>query len=362
MRYRFLAALALVLAVVFVGAGCGDSGSGEARKVLDETFGDQHPIDSGNLDLSLRVTGKGAGLEDSPIELTVSGPFITTDKSQLPKFALELGTVGSGDTKGGFVSTGTKGYVTIGDQAFVLADKSYKELRDSYAKTQRENEAQQKDSTGLSALGIDPAEWLGDDTTVSDSEIGGQPTTRVAGPIDVKALLDDVGSLIGQAGTAAKGATGANTPTEIDDEQKAAIARSVKTAKVSIDTGREDRTLRAISLRLILEVAEEDRDKLGGLEKLDVDLTLSISQLNAVKSIPVPKNPQPIDDLQKALADAVAQSGSSGGGTATTPDDTATTPSPSTGTGDKQQQYADCLQKAGDDVAAIQRCADVINR
>lgn len=358
MKFRLIAVIVLLVAAFVASSGCGDDESESARSILSETFADGHPIDSGDLDLSVRVTGKGAGLDQSPINLDVAGPFITTDKSELPKFALELGTVGSGDIKVGFVSTGKQGYVTVGEEAFVLDHKAYQQLRDSYAKTQRENREKQERSSGLAALGIDPSQWLGDDVTVSDGEVDGQPTTRVAGQLDVDALVDDASQLLAQAGSAAKSASG-SVPTEIDAAAKEAIGRSVKTAEVSIDSGREDRTLRAIALRLVLAVAEQDRRALGGLESLDVDLKLAISDLNSVKSIPAPKNAKPIGDLQDALGALISSPQQPKSGPRST---TTTTTTPKTGAGGEQDRYAQCLRQAGDDVAKIQRCAALINR
>lgn len=347
---RTLPALVAVLVAV---AGCGGGSSGpDADAVLKETFGPGHPIDSGRLSLALRLSGEGGGV--TPLDVTVTGPFNAANKKTLPRFAFEVSTGSGTDAAAGIISTGRRGYVTAGGQAFVLTDAGYRRLRSEYEQTQRASDARAKRSGGFAALGLSPLDWVAGDATVADADVGGTPTRRVSGELDVAALLSDADTLLGRS-SAVGGRTTASVPKGIDAATRAAIERSVKTAKVTVDAGRDDGTLRQITLRLILAVADADRKTLGGLRALDLDLQMTLTDLGKVTTIAAPRDARPVSELTGALKQLGAASGA--GGAATTPE-SAATPSGS----DAQARYSRCLAAAGDDVEAIQRCAPILGR
>lgn len=350
------AAVLLVLAVALplggvVGCGSNDGGGADkAQALLKDTFGPGHPIRSGRFSLSLRVAGSGAGLGE-PVIVDLSGPFVNSGQDRLPRFALQAKIGGGDQVAAGLISTGKRGFVTVGDQAFALTDDAYRQLQQRYRKTQQQDREQRKGAPGLSALGIRPAAWLADAAATTDADVEGTPTTRVSGTLNVDALLADIDRLLAQSGAVPANATTAKLPKRLAPEVKEALNRSITTAKVSVDAGKSDRTLRRITLRLIVDVAPEDQKTLGGLKKLDVDLDFAIADLGKVQQIATPKNSRPLSQLGEALSSIVPR------GTQTTPQ--TTTPAPS---GDTPQSYVECLRKAGSDVGAVQQCADLVNR
>ena len=342
-----LAACVIAVAAVLVVRGCGDdSGREAAAAQLEKTFGPGHPIESGRLGLTLLVTGSGAGL--GSLDVTATGPFNTSRRGELPRFALELNTGGGTAATAGVISTGERGYVTIGDQAFRMTDANYRELKRSFSASQKRDQKARESAPGFDALGIRPSRWLSDATTPSEVYVPGTPARRASGSLDVGALLDDIDTLLGRAGSLGQAASAAKLPDGLDAKTRAAIERSVRTATVTVDAGAEDDTLRRIALRLILDVDPADRAAIDGLEKLDVDLDLTISDLGKVEAIAAPKNAQPISALTTALAE-IAKTPRSGGNTTTTPQST-------------QDRYTQCLAAAGDDVADIQKCAPLLER
>ena len=353
-----LALVAIAIVAVLLVRGCGDDSDRDAAAAqLEKTFGPGHPIDSGRLGLTLRVSGKGAGLDDG-LDVTANGPFNTERSGEFPRFALELNTGGGPEATAGIVSTGTRGFVTVGDQAFRMTDSSYRDLKKSFAESQKRDQKARESAPGFSALGIRPSRWLTDATTLSDADVSGTPTQRVSGPLDVGALLDDIDTLLGRAGSLGQAAGAGKLPSGLDAETRAAIERSVTTANVTIDAGAEDDTLRRIALRLVLAVDPGDREALGGLEKLDLDLDLTISDLGRVEKIPEPKNAKPISALTAALSE-ISKSSGGGTGTTTTP---AAPPTTTTTPQSAQDRYTQCLAAAGDDVAEIQKCAPLLER
>jgi hypothetical protein len=107
-----IAALALVVAAC--GGGSEASSDTNVNTLLAKTFKGNKKVESGKLNLSLRVNAKGTQSADGPISLSVSGPFQTQGKGKLPKFDISFAFEGAGQSiKAGLVSTGTKGFVNF---------------------------------------------------------------------------------------------------------------------------------------------------------------------------------------------------------------------------------------------------------
>ena len=87
---------------------------------------------------------------------------------------------------------------------------------------------------------------------------------------------------------------------------------------------------------------------------------LTIAGLNADQSIKAPSGARPFSELQTALA-------ALGGGSTTTPSTTTpSTTTPSAGTtappsAGAPSAYLDCVQKAGTNLAEVQKCAALVN-
>ena len=117
---RLLRAFAAVLALALSGIGLaacgggGDESSQSPQQLLQETFGANKPVKSGNLGLSLDVAAQGLQGVKGPIALKLSGPFESQGKGKLPTFDLTL-TLQTGPTNftAGAVSTGDKGFLKV---------------------------------------------------------------------------------------------------------------------------------------------------------------------------------------------------------------------------------------------------------
>ena len=89
-----LLALTALLALVVAGCG-GDSGSSASSDtsvddLLKQTFTGEKKVESGKLDLSLKIDIQGGSSQvQGPISLSLSGPFQTQGKGKLPKFDID---------------------------------------------------------------------------------------------------------------------------------------------------------------------------------------------------------------------------------------------------------------------------------
>jgi hypothetical protein len=361
--------LAIVLTLVLSGtaiAACGDdnssSSSSDAQSVLKQTFGPNHPIRSGRLDLSLNLDLHGVARLNGPVALRLSGPFQSNGAGTLPNFQFSLDVDAGGQSfTAGAVSTGKAGYLTFEGTAFDVGTQLYNSFKKGYE--QAAKGAKGKSGTpSLSALGIKPLDWLDNAETKGDEEIGGAQTEHVTADVDVPRFLDDVSRLLEKAQGLKVAGAGA-VPSSLTPEQRRDIARAVKSAKVDVWSGKDDKTLRKVALDLVLDVPQDIRSKVGGLRSGRITFQFTIASLNQPQKVTAPADARPLSELTQVLgqlgvgagAGAGAGSGSgSGSGSSGSGSGSSASPAP---TG-KQQEYLTCLDKAGTDVAQIQQCAD----
>ena len=103
------------------------------------------------------------------------------------------------------------------------------------------------------------------------------------------------------------------------------------------------------------------------MKSADIGLTMQYSDLNQPQTIKAPTTVKPftqfqsklnafVQALQGAAAGAIGSSGASSGGASTSGSSGGT----STGAGSSVAQYSQCIQKAGTDVAKMQKCASLL--
>jgi hypothetical protein len=354
----------VIASAIGVAACGGESGgsSADARQVVKQTFVGQKRVDSGKLDLSvtakLRATGLAASQLKEPIVLRMSGPFQSRGDNELPAMDLVLTATGSGqDFSAGAISTGTKGYVSFQGKPYNVPSDVFGQFKSGFERQQRQDK--RRSNLDLSALGIDPQNWLQNPKNEGEEKVGGAATTHVSSDVNMDALLNDVDDLLKRADKLdlsrqqlqqlPKGLTTANRR-ELKD--------AIKKARVDIWTGKDDKTLRRLDLQVTFVLPPKLQEQAQGVQGGDIKLTLAISDVNQKQEIKPPANPRPWSELQKqfessALGGLGGSSGSgssSGGGLG------------STGSGSKRtQRYLQCVQKAKT-TQAVQNCGAILGR
>lgn len=374
---RLVPLLLAVIALTVSACGGGDSSSsggsgGDAAALMKDTFGSGHPIRSGRVDATLDVDLKGWSVLSTPLNLHLDGPFQSNGGNRLPDFALDVDFGGTQPVTLGAVFAQGGGYLSIEGQAFDVGKATYEAFKKGYEKAKADSAQQSKDSTTLSALGVQPIRWLKDPKKVGEEDVAGTPAVHLASGVDVPKLLTDLSTLLDKAKsvTSAGGAaTGTNVPTQLSAQQRELIAKSVTSAKVDVWTGTKDHTLRKVAVDIRIDVPDELKDQANGLTTGRVGFTLSLAQLNQAQKISKPAGARPISQLRDVLAQSGLLGDGSGSSTTTAPSDTATTPSPSAGTTtsaapptDPQSNYQQCLADAGNDLSKVQDCAQYLNK
>ena len=362
-RIRGLPRLGLMIVVMALAAGvaaCGTStssgGSGgeSASTLLTQTFTGTHRVNSGVLSLNLTVDPSGSSTLTGPISLSFGGPFQTRGEGKLPAedFTISVRALGESGSIG-LLSTGTAGYVTLEGTSYRLPAATFQKLASSFA--QISSSGTSSGSTTLSSLGIDPLDWLTDPTIVGNETVGGTQTTHIRADVNVAALLVDANKFLVKAASAS-GST--KFPTALSPATRRQIASEIKSPVVDLWTGSSDNTLRKLEINLTLPVSGKASTTLGGMNSAAFGLLLQYADLNQPQTVVAPTNLRPFSEFEAKVQSFVGALQTAFGATAPTGSTAATG---SAGSSAKLQGYGQCLQRAGTDVAKMQKCASLLN-
>jgi hypothetical protein len=359
-RARAVVALLALAVVALVLAACGGSGgssssggsSADAQTLLRQTFTGTHDIRSGKADIQLRVDVTGDASIRGPIAVNIAGPFQSVGPGELPKFdmALDANAQGQG-FRAGLTSTSDRLFVNFGGTSYEVPAQLLDQLKASYRRSQQQGSSQQ--SMTIGSLGLDPIGWLQDPTVEGSDTIGGVETDHISSRVDVNALLDDVDKIL--ARVSAQGLpTGQQVPSRLPSDARSQIEKAVKSASIDVWSGKSDHTLRKLTLALSVDAPTGS----GGSTKLDIALSVELSDLNQPQSISAPSSSRPLNELlgqlQGLFGGALGGAGALGGGSG----------SSSAGGASSQQlqDYSTCIQRAGSNVGEAQKCADLLTK
>lgn len=346
-----LAALLLALSVTF--GACSGSGSGggsdeDAAALLDKAFG--QPVASADVDIDAQLDIEGRpGFED-PLRIRATGPYVRSERS-LPKLDLDISieAQGAGQAiQAGVLSTGDRLFVKFGG-AF------YEQSPEQVARTNRELAREGGDDSGTFAdLGLDARKWVVDAEIEGEEEIGGVTTEHVKGTLDVEAVMTDVNGLAKRSsGTLADAGQAAKPLGKREIER---LAKSVDNPSFDVYVGKDDHVVRRVSLRIDVEVPEQDRKRVGGVTSASVRLSAQLADVGGDQQVEAPRSSHPLSDLTTQLGNLGNLADGLGAGSSTT-----TAPTPDAGDSesglDGFEGYSACLDAADpNDSAAIAAC------
>jgi hypothetical protein len=346
-RLAFLLAL-VALSAAFVAACGGDdsdqaSSSTDVNELLTQTFSGEKKVDSGTLDMSLRLDQTSGSGDNGAVTVRLSGPFVAGDKSELPQFQLAFAfDGGSQSVDAGATSTGDKAYVAFQGTDYVVSDQIFRQFKAGYQEAAKKSGNSGKNQS-FTTLGIDPRKWITNPHNAGEAKVGDADTIKITGGIDVNKLLADINTALAKVGQLGLSGSG-QVPDQLTAAQKNKVVAAVKDPRVEIYTGKDDQILR----RLVVNMGVDDpSSKTAGKVALD----LSITGVNDDQEISAPSGAKPFSELLTKLGGLSALSGGS-----------SSSSSGSSGSSQKDlQQYSDCVTKAGSDVAKARKCADLLS-
>jgi hypothetical protein len=325
---------------VACGGGGGGGNSKDATNLVNTAF--QHSIKSATIALDLNAQLDGIQSLKGPISIKVTGPYASSGGGKLPKFDLRANIIGGGQS----VPLAIR---STGDNLFIQIQGNWYELGKATVAQINQQLTQQSSSSpskGLSAFGVNPLTWLRNAKTAGDTTVAGEKVSHASAVLDVGKLLDDLNQIVSKASV-----SGSTKPQQLTQTQKDQIQQIVKDPQIDVYVSKSDQTLRRLAADVNLSIPKGQQSKLQGLTGGNVKFSLEFSNVGQSVDVSPPSGAQPLTSLGGLLSGTQSGSGSSSSGAGSS--------SPST----KQvQAYARCLQKAGSDASAIQKCAAVLNK
>jgi hypothetical protein len=347
--------LAAALTVIATAAGLSACGGEDPKQVLDKAF--RTPIGSADVSMSLSVRLQGIPNVPQPIRVSLSGPYQTSGANRIPRLDFRASLAAGPRSFNGRV-------VSTADNLFVgTQDRMYEVGEDQVAQANRQLAQQQGERRTLASLGVDPRNWLTDAKTEDDVTVAGVQTTHVTGKVDVTRMIEDLNKVAQRAAGSVGGA-----PSQIPEADRERIERVVKEPQLDVYVGKDDDKVRRVAAKVTVEVPEEDRARLNGLQSGNLSFNVELANVGDRKRIAAPPNPRPFSQLQEDLQGLLGGLGAGVGGApgGTGGGGAGETPSGGGGSGgsgadaERLRRYARCLEDAGDDQAAQQRCAEII--
>jgi hypothetical protein len=267
---------ASLLVLVALLAGCG--GSGRADQVLSDAAGNLGKLRSGDLTLRLVVSPRDG--KKGRIGFELRGPFALRPGTLPVAEVAYTQIAGAHEATATFISTGAKAFAVVNGKAYELPASSTNAVRQAAGGPGGSNTFGQ--------LRID--NWVKHPVVGDGGEVGGAPTNRVSGDLDVVAAANGLLDLVRQLGRAA--------PT-IEGDQAKQLEKAVKSSSFGLWSGRDDHLLRRLLLKadLGLDVPPSLRRVLGDVVGAKIDFELAISNPNKPVSVAPPSNPLPSSQL-----------------------------------------------------------------
>jgi hypothetical protein len=285
---RILAAVACALLCAVLLGACGGSGSNDeesARRTLQQALGTSTAsIERGRLTATFRLDPEGLLKLGGPISVRLTGPFAAPTRRSMPRFDLAfLATLGGQRFAGSAISTGRRGFVRLDDRAYALSGAEVAKLR------RGAGEAAANPRAALRSLGIDPVRWIRNPQRKGEERVAGVPTVRIAGTVDARRLLADVGRLLDRGGAGG----GVLTP-----QMRARIAEAVKSSKVDVWTGAKDKLLRQIAVVVSFAFDGAAQSPIPGLDGGRIALRARLDDVNGTPvQVGAPAGARPIERL-----------------------------------------------------------------
>lgn len=340
----FLALLAALATGLLACGGGDDAADQDVDTLLEETFSGSKKIESGRLALNAAIDIQEGDAGPEAVTLKIGGPFESEGEGKLPKFDIDVSFEGEGQSfSAGATSTGDKGFVNFQGTEYAVSDQVFQQFRQAYEQASKQGGEQDQ---SLQSLGLDPRKWLTDAKNAGEVKVGDTDTVKITGGVDVAKLLEDVNSALAKAGEL--GLQGqAGLPSQLTERQRKRVQDSLKDVSVEIYTGAEDKILRRMVVGLDIDAGADGTGK--------VDFDMQLLDLNEGQDIEEPEDTKPFEQLLEQLGGLGGLLGGTAGGSGGSGGASADPQSQA-----QIEEFTKCLEEAGSDQAAAQKCSELI--
>jgi hypothetical protein len=285
-----VAALALALLAACGGDGGGGSsgGSGSPEALIKRAT--QNTAKSADMKLEMEVNLEGIEGFDGPAKLTLEGPFRSNGKNAL----LDLDWKMHGEADGKQFDARL---ITLRDNAYVEYQGTTYEVGTqliSQLTSRMRQQSQADPKQELRSLGINAGSWL-KDAEVEDADVGGAPTKRISGEVDIRKAMEDLDKLFRKLSTSNQLSPG--SAPRITNQTIDQVTDAIKDPHIEVDVGRDDGIMRRETAQFGFEVPEDKRAGAKGLEGGDFKLSFEFRNVNGNQQVQQPTGARPIAEL-----------------------------------------------------------------
>lgn len=370
-RFRIFALFAVLVVAASVLAACGGSGdssnSNEDPQKVVENAG-LEGVKSGNLDLSLHVTSEGK--EGGEAEVELSGPFEAGAKGELPQLEMTAEASGSAmgedfDFEGGLTVLTDRAFVGYKGSSYEIDPTIFGFIKSAVEQSQQQEGAESGDITACqkAAEGIKFSQFAEELVNEGSVDVDGTSTTKVSGDVDVSGGVDALIQLTEDPACSSQLEAAGPLPLDELEEAKGELSKAVKQAHIDLYVGDDD-IVRKVAVELTIQPPAASN------EKVELEMELTLSEVNEEQSISAPSDAKPLEQLFKdtginqreagKIIEGIFEEGPAGfleglaGGSGI----------PSLGGGGSgggaaRQEYTECLQGA-ETPTDLQKCANLL--
>jgi hypothetical protein len=368
-RFRILALLAALTAMASVLAACGgsdDSGSSNSsenpQRVVENAG--LEGVKSGKLDLSLHVNAEGK--EGGDVEVSLSGPFEAGAKGELPQ--LEMSAEASGsvdgedlDFEGGLTALTDRAFINYEGNDYEVDPTTFGFVKAALEQAQQQEGSESGDITACqkAAEGIKFSQFAEELVNEGSVDVDGTSTTKVSGDVDVEGGIDAVIQLTEDPACSSQLEAAGPLPLGELEEAKGELSKAVKKAHLDLYVGDDD-IVRKVAVELTIQPPD------AADEKVELEMELSLAEVNEEQSFSEPADAKPLEALFKAAGIDPLEIGEAlEGGLGGLLDSLGGTGSGSSSEGSDgvgsaaRQEYAECLREGAKTAAELQKCASL---
>jgi hypothetical protein len=344
----------LMVALVATFSACGSGGTEDPQQVIDEAT--LEGVESGTVDLKLKV--HSVGEKPADLDATLSGPFQSGGKESLPE--LDLSATANGeindepvDFEGGLTLLSDRAFVNWKGTEYEVDPTTFGFVKSGFEQAQQEGGQESGGATACqkAAQGLKIGDFVDNLESEGGAEVDGTSTTKVSGDLNTRGAVNAILELAEDPACSSQLEAAGNLSLSELESVRGELTKAIKRAHADVYVG-DDHIIRRV-------VAEFTAVEKG--ETVEIDLDLTLGNVNEEQSIEAPSGAKPLEDLFQQLGinplELLEGGGGGGGDLGSLLEGLRGGSESNEETLDESQAYLECLQEV-ETPADLQKCAN----
>ena len=295
-RVRIFVLFATLAALTIAFAACGGGGSSDEDPQSVVQNATLEGVESGNVDLKLGI--KSEGKKGGALSVSLSGPFQVGGKESLPELALTAKANGNLedeaiDFEGGLTLLSDRAFVNYKGSEYEVDPTTFGFVKSGFEQAQQQGGEESSEITACqkAASGLKVSEFIDNLKNEGSADVDGTSTTKVSGDLNTGSAIDAVIQLSENPACSSQLEAAGPLPLSELESAKGELTKAIKKAHADVYVGDDD-IIRKLAAQLTVEMEGET---------VEIDLELSLGEVNEEQDISAPANAKPLEGLFKEL-------------------------------------------------------------